>query len=260
MTKINETSSSYYGYVYKTTVPATETTPYERFYIGKHAGRFDPKYHGSGKAIRDWMKKHGKGRLVTVVLEYASSYEGLNALEKKYVAECLGTEGCMNLTEGGQGGEGHESKENAKELLSKGRLGTKQCYKFENGEKRVRSKLSPEDYREALEEGWSPGMGPRSDETRKKMSDSAKFRVLRDGPPKRTLGKRYVTNGVESKQVIDPSSWIENGWWFGRTILYKVKNGFVGMNDGVTNKKVSLEKYNFYLESGWKRGYVRSFK
>jgi hypothetical protein len=105
-----------YGYIYKTTIPPTSSTPYERFYIGLHrAEEFSEDYFGSGKKILDFAQKYGlkknKWRICPLkakefglkveLLAWASSKEELDKLEHDFIEPHLNTKECFNLRSGG---------------------------------------------------------------------------------------------------------------------------------------------------------------
>jgi hypothetical protein len=78
-----------YHFVYKTSSPAG------RFYIGRHStAKVDDGYLGSGKWIRN-MKD--KSKLTREILEFAESTDDLLELERRYLSENIGKEGCMNF-------------------------------------------------------------------------------------------------------------------------------------------------------------------
>ena len=90
------------GYIYMTTNIINDL-----IYIGKHkSNKFDKSYHGSGKIIKELTKKYGKDIFITTMLCEANTYQELNELEKKYIAqykEKFPNRLC-NIAEGGDGG------------------------------------------------------------------------------------------------------------------------------------------------------------
>lgn len=75
-------------------------------YIGKHFGELDDSYLGSGKLLRQAIKKYGKENFVKEILDLASSEEENCLKEKYYIALFDATQNEMfyNIAEGGEGG------------------------------------------------------------------------------------------------------------------------------------------------------------
>ena len=69
-----------YGYIYLTTNSING-----KKYIGQHGGLFDPRYKGSGIALREDMKKFGNENFIVELVCYANSFEELNQLEHMYI-------------------------------------------------------------------------------------------------------------------------------------------------------------------------------
>lgn len=67
-----------YGYIYKITNLITD-----KIYIGQHIGEeFDKKYFGSGKLLKDAIKKYSKKNFKKEILEFCQTEEELNEREK----------------------------------------------------------------------------------------------------------------------------------------------------------------------------------
>lgn len=107
-----------YGYVYM-----TQNKVNNKRYIGQRVGEFDKNYHGSGKVIKQAIKKYGEESFDTVLLEVANSKEELDSLEKKYIEKfnALYRDDFYNIHEGGTGGntKAGYSYEEYQELISK---------------------------------------------------------------------------------------------------------------------------------------------
>ena len=96
MLKIN------YGYIYKTT-----NLKNNKIYIGKHKGKFDPNYFGSGKNIKYFLNIETKDNFKVECIIYAEDKIKLDALEKYYIKEYrrfLTTDFLYNISNGGGGG------------------------------------------------------------------------------------------------------------------------------------------------------------
>jgi predicted RNA-binding Zn-ribbon protein involved in translation (DUF1610 family) len=76
-----------------------------KFYIGKHAGRIQQGYWGSGKRIRRHIKKYGRQNLKYEILVIADEQYILD-LERRYVTDefIKANPNCLNLCKGGMGG------------------------------------------------------------------------------------------------------------------------------------------------------------
>lgn len=102
------------------------------FYIGKHNGRVQQNYWGSGLRISRHIKKHGKQNLVYEILVIAGE-EYIFDLEKKYVTDDFikANPLCLNLSNGGIGGnlgrsawnKGKKTPDGVKKKQSLARLG-----------------------------------------------------------------------------------------------------------------------------------------
>ena len=106
------------GYIYKITILNKESSLYKHFYIGqKQSNKIVEGYYGSGKKIRDYLRKHLKRKSVRTIkkkeaeelglhreiLAYADSIDELNELEARYVDPELDNPFCMNVMTGGYG-------------------------------------------------------------------------------------------------------------------------------------------------------------
>lgn len=76
-----------------------------KFYIGKHGGREQKGYWGSGMRIKRHIKKHGLQDMKYEILVIADEQYILD-LERKYVTEefIKANPNCLNLCKGGMGG------------------------------------------------------------------------------------------------------------------------------------------------------------
>lgn len=184
-----------YGYIYKTTHLRTG-----RYYIGQHKGAYNSDYLGSGRIIKDMLKKYDKSEFSLEVLAWAYSLKQLNELEDQYIGELYQTDpNCMNLIAGGkQSGYSDETLKKISET-SKGRMIGRKWY--HKGNKQVISYTKPEGYEEGRSEecklvwkginkgkpSWNKGI-PMKEETKKKLSESTKGKVLTD-ETKNKIGK-----------------------------------------------------------------------
>ena len=126
----------YFGYVYKTTVPPTENHPYERFYIGQHSSPIlDIHYFGSGRYIRDIIRKYGTKNFKIEVLAWADSFDELNKLEEEFIDKILKDPLYLNIMKGG-----HNNFYNVRKR------------KYKNKKKLLEDQKRIEDYRKKVED------------------------------------------------------------------------------------------------------------
>lgn len=111
-----------YHLIYKTTCVVTG-----KFYIGRHStNNPNDAYLGSGKMLRNSIKKHGKENHIRVILESLTSLEELIKREEEIVTVNLIVDPhCMNMKLGGEGGNGLVWTDQGKANLSKALKGRK---------------------------------------------------------------------------------------------------------------------------------------
>lgn len=102
-----------YYYIYKTI-----NLKNRKYYIGKHKGYLNDEYLGSGKLLRQAIKKYGKENFKKEILLYCLTEQELNYWEKRIVDRHKGNANCYNLAPGGEGGNvtKHLSSEEKKEI------------------------------------------------------------------------------------------------------------------------------------------------
>lgn len=90
-----------YGYIYKTT-----NTVNNKIYVGKHKGKFDENYHGSGIALHNAMKKYDETVFKTELIEECTNLENLNTKEKYWIETLDARNPAIgyNIAPGGDGG------------------------------------------------------------------------------------------------------------------------------------------------------------
>lgn len=77
-----------------------------KWYIGKHNGK-NPNYAGSGKLLKQAIKKYGKDSFKKEILENCFTEEELNLKEQQWITDTSATTDPMsyNLANGGEGGD-----------------------------------------------------------------------------------------------------------------------------------------------------------
>jgi group I intron endonuclease len=109
-----------YHYLYKTT-----NTINQKFYIGMHStDNLDDQYLGSGKYLRNSIKKYGRDKFKIEFLEFFESRKSLIEREEFIVnSDFIKDPLCMNLRTGGTGGPdknfGSKRSEETKFKMSK---------------------------------------------------------------------------------------------------------------------------------------------
>ena len=184
----------YYGYVYKITCLVNG-----KIYIGQHKGSsFDKRYFGSGKALRNSIKKHGRKNFLCEVIEFCSTKEELNEREIFWISELNSTDTNIgyNITHGGEGVLGvpcsEEKKKHLRITSTRSNLNMpKEHYarvsESAKGNKMMNKdgvcvRVHPSEFEVYLNDGWVFGGLPR--------------KVDRSGSKNPAYGKSYVQGRV----------------------------------------------------------------
>ena len=86
-------------YIYITTCKITK-----RYYIGIHStSNINDGYLGSGKILRNSIRKYGKENHIKEILEFFPNREDCEKNETLLINEKIGDNFCINLTSGGKG-------------------------------------------------------------------------------------------------------------------------------------------------------------
>lgn len=139
----------------------------EKYYIGMHSTfNLDDGYMGSGKYIKNSIRRYGIENFKKEILEFLPDRDSLKKREKEIVnAELIGDKNCMNLTIGGEGGPAFAGKTHSEDNRKK----FAEQHKGRVPSMETRQKLS------------NAGKGRIvSDETKKKLSERAKQRFVSD--------------------------------------------------------------------------------
>ena len=148
-----------------------------KFYIGKHqTENVNDKYYGSGKAIINAIKLHGKDNFTKEILFTFDTSAEMDAKEREIITEELvNNPKCYNIGIGGEGGPQFKGKTHSLETkarISASRLG-KSCLTADG----------------ALRIAAASKGKIVSDETRKKLSAAAKARKPQDEECKRRISE-----------------------------------------------------------------------
>ena len=155
-------------YIYKITCLMDEWNG--KFYIGKHYGKLDDNYTGSGRLIREYFSKYEKIKGLTYdkeVLEVGDE-NSICDLERDYIRKGQQSELCLNLIQSSSKGHfEHAHSNETKQKMSESHKGMKHSEEHKR-------KLS-----EAQKGQNNPMYGKKnSEETRKKMREAQKGKQL----------------------------------------------------------------------------------
>ena len=175
-------------YIYKITCLMDEWNG--KFYIGKHYGKLDDNYTGSGRLIREYFKKYDKIKGLTYdkqILEVGDE-NSICDLERDYIRKGQQSELCLNLIRSSSKGHfEHAHSNEAKQKMSISHKGMKHS---EEAKQRIseakkgkkRKPFSAEHIKhmcEAQKGQNNPMYGKKhSEETRKKMCEAQKGKQL----------------------------------------------------------------------------------
>ena len=178
-----------------------------KIYIGVHKTKVEDGYMGSGKVIKDAIKKYGIENFTKTILEEFESQEAMFAKEKEIVdEEFLLRDDTYNLRRGGNGGFDHINRIATKEQKSNsGKLGG------------LTSKGSIENLKQAL-----------TDAALSKRRQTQLKRGTFVGKNNPQFGTMWITNGTECKKIKKDDS-IPNGWNRGRKCSSQSINGDAGV-------------------------------
>ena len=217
-----------YHYIYKIT-----NLKNNKYYIGMHStSNLDDEYFGSGKRLRNSIRKHGKEVHLKEILEYLPDRESLAAREEEIVnEELLKDPLCMNLKLGGEGWccSGIQIGGDKFNYVNK------HYWNIPENKERQRNNLSKiskelwsdENYRKKMLEVLSKSfLGKNhSENTKEKMRGHER----QSGEKNSQFGTCWINNDDLKKSIrikkIELENYINNGW-----ILGMKMNHFKNMN------------------------------
>jgi hypothetical protein len=146
-----------------------------KIYIGKEK-RNDPEYYGSGKILKEAIKKYGKENFQKDILIICDSNQELNEQEKFWISyfRSLKNKGyeLYNISSGGDWGDTFTNNPRKEEIREKVRNSVKNRVWINNGIKEIRIfEIEMPIY---LNKFFHKGRLPISDKTRNKMGESRK--------------------------------------------------------------------------------------
>ena len=248
-----------YGYIYETTCTVTG-----KKYIGMHKWdkpTIDTNYFGSGKILKQALKKYGKDNFTCVILKWCETREELLESEKYFISEVQApiNENYYNVEDGGQGGHcefyyqpvtlkqlqtldygrhlpasslqkkqlserrtGIDVSDETREKLRQNQLG-KRC--INNG--KINKYVHSNQLNSYLNDGWQLGQiaKDRTDRINKfKSTMNEKDKTIwKQHLSDAFKDRRWVTNGLVNKQIKteEIDDYLSKGFYFGRTKLTK---------------------------------------
>ena len=183
----------------------------DKVYVGVHKTKsLDDGYMGSGKVIRNAIKKYGTEYFSKTILETFESSEAMFSREKEVVNdEFLARSDVYNLRRGGFGGFSDSERVAAHKILSK--RTTDEVSKMNKDRHRR--------YGPSYSEKWSSaGRCAAFLESAKEKRKKTFLEIShQQGTTNSQFGKMWITNGSESKSIknTDP---MPDGWERGRKI------------------------------------------
>lgn len=144
-----------------------------KIYIGKHQTiKPNDGYYGSGKAIKEAIRKYGKENFIKEILFIFDTEEEMNAKERELInEEFVRRKDTYNLGIGGEGGPHFKGKAHSEETKRKiGSYGRK-----------------------------------LTEETKRKISESNKKRVVSEETRKKLSIKRHLVNGKTFEEALELS-------------------------------------------------------
>lgn len=186
-------------------------------YVGAHkTSDIDDGYMGSGKRIKRAIAKHGINNFTKEFLHELSSVEEMYAKEAEIVTEEFLKGNVYNLKVGGEGGWDHICNSPSFALICSSGVRESNLKRDYTG---ISQKVS-----HSMKNQWKDGLRKptlgfsgkcHSEETKKKMSDSAK--INSSGTKNSQFGTMWITNEIESKKILK-TDLIPDGWRKGRKI------------------------------------------
>ena len=206
-----------FHYIYKTT-----NTKNGKYYIGMHSTNdLEDGYMGSGKIVRNSIRKHGKEFHTKEILEFLDNRNSLVKREKEIVNESLLKDPlCMNLKHGGEGGGKIYSSEHLKKFTISGSLATHKKIKEDPSSWIEACKDNSKKISKKLKKMFESGelkpqfLGKKhSEETILLMKEKKKGYGI--GESNSQFGTIWITNGIENKKI-KKTDIIPEGWRNGR--------------------------------------------
>lgn len=180
-----------------------------KIYIGKHQTKnLDDSYMGSGKVLRNAIKKHGLAAFKKEILHVFETEAEMNEKEAEIVSEeFVSREDTYNICPGGKGGWGYANMILSKEHYRKAAL-------LSTG-----LKVDKETRRQRAALGGAKSRGRiLTDDHKNKISSANKDK--QQGLKNSQYGTMWITNGIENRKIKKSDS-IPYNWHKGRFVAPK---------------------------------------
>lgn len=202
------------------TVYKITNTINDKIYIGTHrTENLDDSYMGSGKYLKRSIKKHGIENFVKEILHVYDNAEQMFAKESELVNEkFLKNTKTYNLKTGGFGGFDFINRVSCEKFWSdrNKKINVNRWNKLSSDERRLKTEKSRKNLKRGADsEDFTFGGMIHTDESKMKMSESHKLRMLKNNPH---TGTRWITDGDINKKIKHTDS-LPFGWYYGRTNL-----------------------------------------
>lgn len=206
-----------YHYIYKTTDLRNGN-----YYLGMHSTfNLEDGYLGSGKRLRNSIRKYGKENFSLEILEFLPNREALIEREKELITEeVIKDSRCMNLMKGGHGGfisKEHQIKCSLAGIKSPGRLEkAKSAWQklFKNETYKLNHSIKTKLGHKKRGFDYKSFLGKNHKEESKKKIGLANSKYQK-GEGNSQFGTMWITNGETNKKIKKDSS-IPEGWYKGR--------------------------------------------
>lgn len=203
-----------------------------KIYLGKHQTRnIEDNYYGSGKLIKDAIKKYGKENFEKEILFVFDNEKDMNRKEKDLITEeFVSKNDTYNLGVGGEGGPHFKGKTHSEET----KLIISQHSKDQQWDADRKEKISINNTKTNKSRGEKNSAAlygkPKTDAHKENISKSLKqYHEKNKGNNKNfdfsgknnsQYGTIWITNGTDNKKI-DKNDFIPEGWYKGR----KMKRG-----------------------------------
>lgn len=209
-----------------------------KIYVGVHkAQNLDDGYMGSGKIIKQAIKKHGIDNFTKDILEHFDNAEAMYTKEKEEVTpEFIAREDVYNLRRGGFGGFDHINAnglnykgfdspsdhsrafftEAKKEAMRMGRV-----IAWQDADK-MNIRRQKEKATRLLRGTKSNSSHMNTEAANIKRKETFARHGHSQGEKNNAFGKKWITNGIDTIQI-NKNDIIPSDWWYGRSL--KKNNG-----------------------------------
>ena len=245
-----------YNYLYKITNLING-----KFYYGIHStDNLNDGYMGSGTCLHEAYNKYGIENFQKEILEFRDTRKEIFDLEKEIVNnELVKNHKCYNITIGGKGLSlgffiAYDKIEKINKQITQKDFDTNPD-RYQGCSSGKVPVLIDGEYKHISCEEYSKGEYQtvwsgkhHSEETKQKMSDSAKERK---GEKNSQYGTCWIIKNNEIKKIKkeELDNYLCDGWKKGRT--NKIKTCWIIKNNEI--KKIKKEELNNYLNDGWKK-------